>query len=321
MARPLTERKPRCSVPGLSSPTSHPAAARGAAAAVSAFVIWGVFPLYWKLLEGIDSGELVGHRIVWSLLLIVPLLFVSRAWGEFRAAWRQPGLIARHALSGLLLSANWFTYVWGVLHGHVLQTSLGYFLVPLFNVGLGVLVLHERLRPWQTAALGLAAAGVALQILRFGDVPWLALIIAFTWGFYSLLRKRSPLGSLAGLGVETLLLAPFAGGWLVWGAFHGGGALGHVGWLKDALILGTGVVTAVPLLLFAYAARRLRLSTVGLLQYIGPSIQFGLGVFVFHEAFAAERWAAFGCIWAALAVYSFDTVRAARAEAAGPANS
>jgi len=199
-------------------------------------------------------------------------------------------------------------YVWGVNHGHVLETSLGYFLVPLVNVALGRLVLHERLRPVQWAAIACAAFGVALLLLRVGRLPWIALTLAATFGAYGLLRKKSPLGPLTGLGLETLLLAPFAGAFLLWQHHTGAGALGRVSTPEHLLLVSVGVVTAVPLLLFAYGARRIRLATLGLLQYIAPTVQFTLGVWVFHEAFSPERAAAFAFIWCGLALYTADNL-------------
>jgi chloramphenicol-sensitive protein RarD len=236
---------------------------------------------------------------------------------ELRAALRSRIALQWHALSGTLLTINWLVYVWGVNHGHVLETSLGYFLVPLVNVALGRLVLKERLRPAQWIAIGCAAVGVGLMLIQVGHPPWIALTLAATFGMYGLLRKKSPLGPLTGLGLETLLLAPFALAFLFWQQHTGAGALGRVSLGEHVLLVSVGVVTAVPLLLFAYGARRIRLSTLGLLQYIAPTVQFTLGVWVFHEPFSRDRAAAFVFIWCGLALYTADNLWAQR-RAPGP---
>ncbi len=223
--------------------------------------------------------------------------------------WRA---IGTHLLSATLLTANWLIYVWGVNTGHVIETSLGYFLVPLVNVAVGRFVLHEHLRRLQWTAIALAAAGVTLMIVQLGRPPWIALVLAGTWGCYSLMRKQSSLGSLAGLTVETLLLAPLALGFLAWQHQAGVGALGRVDLRTHALVLSAGVITAVPLLLFAYGARRIRLSTLGLLQYLAPSVQLGLGVWVYHEPFSRARVLSFSFIWAALVLYTVDNLLAQR---------
>lgn len=263
-------------------------------------------------MQGVAATELIAHRIVWSLVFLLAVL----AWQKNFAALR-PGLAGARALglnllASVLLTLNWGVYVWAVNAGHVIETSLGYFLVPLLNVAVGSLLLHERLRPAQWTAIGLAAAGVALLLFRVGHVPWIALTIAGTWTSYGLLKKKSPLGPIAGLTVETLLLFPVAAGLLAWWHFRGAGALGHVDARTQAFVLSAGVVTAIPLVLFAYGAQRIRLTTLGLLQYIAPSVQFLIGLFVYREAFDAARLQAFGLIWAGLVVYTADTFWAQR---------
>ncbi|MBI5381459.1 MAG: EamA family transporter RarD [Opitutae bacterium] len=282
---------------------------RGALAAGVCYVMWGLFPLYWKQLAAIDARELIAHRIVWSLAFVAAATTATGAWGTIRAALATRRSLAANLLTGALLSVNWLVFVWGVNHGHILETSLGYFLVPLVNVALGRLVLHEHLRPAQWAAIACAAAGVALQLLHVGRLPWIALALAATFGAYGLLRKRSPLGSLAGLTVETLLLAPLALAYLYWCHRQGTGALGRVSLREHAFVLSAGVVTAVPLLLFAYGARRIRLTTLGLLQYLAPTGSFLVGVFVYGEAFDHDRLLAFACIWLGLALYTADNLR------------
>lgn len=289
-----------------------PAPVRGVLAALGCYLLWGLVPLYWRQLAAIDAHELIAHRLVWTLVFTAPLLGWLGGWREARTAlssWRSFGL---NFLSSALLTTNWLVYVWAVNAGHVLETSLGYFLVPLVNVAIGWGVLHERLRPAQWGAIALAVAGVALELIHLGHLPWIALSIAATFGTYGLLRKQSPLGPLTGLTVETLLLAPFAAALLLWRLHAGTGALGHNPAGIELLVLSAGVITAVPLLLFADGARRLKLTTLGLLQYVAPTVQFALGVWVFHEGFNRERAQAFALIWAGLAVYSADALWAQR---------
>ena len=294
-------------VPGLSAETPTSRTVAGGWSAAAAFFIWGTVPIYWKQMQGVSAPELIAHRIVWSLVL----LLIVVAWQKNFAALR-PGLSGARAvglnlLASVLLTLNWGVYVWAVNAGHVIETSLGYFLVPLLNVAVGALALHEKLRPAQWTAIGLAAAGVALLLFRVGHVPWIALSIACTWTSYGLLKKKSALGPLAGLTVETLLLFPFAAGLLLWWHFQGTGALGRVDARTQAFVLSAGVVTAIPLVLFAYGAQRIRLATLGLLQYLAPSVQFLIGLFVYHEAFDAARFQAFGLIWVGLILYTADT--------------
>jgi chloramphenicol-sensitive protein RarD len=289
---------------------------RGLLAALGCYLSWGVVPLYWKQLAAVDAHELIAHRLVWSSVLLIPLLALRGGWGEALAVLRTARGFALNFLSSVLLTINWLVYVWAVNTGHVIECSLGYFLVPLINVALGRLVLHEKLRRAQWIAIGLAAAGVAVQLVRLGHLPWIALALAGSFGTYGLLRKQSPLGPLTGLAVETTLLAPVALGLLLWRAFTGIGALGHAPALTQGLVLITGVVTAIPLLLFAYGARRLKLTTMGLLQYAAPTVQFALGVLVYHETFTKERAQSFVLIWAGLVVYTADALWSARGRTA-----
>jgi chloramphenicol-sensitive protein RarD len=277
---------------------------KGVVAAITAYVLWGLFPLFWKALTGIDSLELIAHRVVWSLLFVAAVCHQQKTWPEVLRAFRERRLLGLHLLSGGLLSINWLSYVWAVTHDRVLEASLGYYLVPLFNVVAGRFLLKERLDWLQVAAVWVAAIGVALQFTKLDSIPWLALTVAVSWGGYGLLRKRSPLGSLTGLTVETALYTPFAGAFLLWLSFHGLGALGHVGAWRTVLILCAGVVTAVPLLLFASGARRLKFSTLGLLQYIVPSMTFSLAVFVYREPVDTGKLLSFVLIWIALVLYT-----------------
>ncbi|MDB6170520.1 MAG: RarD protein superfamily transporter [Verrucomicrobia bacterium] len=288
------------------------AAGRGALAAAGCYLAWGLFPIYWKQLGQVGATELIAHRHVWSLGFVLIVMAAGGGFSDLAAAVRSRTALQWHALSGVLLTVNWLVYVWGVNHGRVLETSLGYFLVPLINVALGRFVLHERLRPVQWAAIGLAVAGVVLLLVGVGRLPWIALTLAVTFGAYGLLRKKSPLGPLVGLGLETLLLFPFALAFLVWQQSTGQAALGRLGAKEHVMLVSAGVVTAIPLLLFAYGARRIRLATLGLLQYIAPTVQFVLGVWVYHEPFSRERAAAFVFIWTGLALYTADNLRSQR---------
>ncbi|MBL9198926.1 MAG: EamA family transporter RarD, partial [Opitutaceae bacterium] len=290
-----------------------PEAARGALAAAGCYLIWGLVPLYWRLLAGNDATELIAHRALWSLAFLAPLVAAQRLAGEIRAGLATPRALGANLLSAALLTGNWLVYVWAVNTGHVIESSLGYFLVPLVNVALGRFVLHERLRRLQWLAIACAAAGVLLMIAQLGRLPWIALGLAGTFGAYGLMRKKSPLGSLAGLTVEALLMAPCALALLLWQHHTGAGALGRADAATHALLVSSGVITAIPLLLFGYGARRIRLTTLGLLQYLGPTVQFALGVWVFHEPFSLGRASGFVLIWAGLALYTVDNLRGTRA--------
>ena len=297
-----------------SAPT--PAQTRGALTAALCYFLWGLVPLYWTQLAAVNAVELIAHRYVWSLLILLVLLAVRHDFAAVRSALRTPRGLGQNLVAALLLTSNWLVYVWGVNTGHVIECSLGYFLVPLVNVATGRFVLHEHLRPAQWLAIALAASGVLVMIFQLGRVPWIALIAAGSWGGYSLMRKRNPLGVVTGLAIETLLLVPFALAFIAWLAATGSGALGHADMRTHLLLLGTGIVTMVPLLLFAYSAKRIRLSTLGLLQYIAPSVQLVLGIWFYREPFARERAFSFGIIWAALALYTADNLLAQRRPAA-----
>lgn len=274
--------------------------------ATLAYVCWGLFPLYFHQVAQVPALEVVMHRTVWSLVLLLGVLAVRRHWAWLGAALRSPRVLGTFALSALLLAANWLTYVWAVHHQHVVDASLGYFILPLIHVAMGYAVLQERPRRGQWVAVALAALGVAWLTLQAGRLPWIALVLALTFGVYGLLRKTASLGALEGLALETLLLAPVAAVLLAWWGAQGQGALvqgppSQVAWLVLA-----GPATAIPLLLFAAGARRIPMATLGLLQYISPTLQFALGVWVFHEAFDPARLAGFVLIWAALVLYSVE---------------
>ncbi len=292
----------------------------GVLSAALAYAIWGLFPIYFRLLAALPAPDVLAHRVVWSGAFVLLLLAARRQWAWLRGVLRSPRVLGVFAASALLLSVNWLVYIWATAHGHVIDASLGYFITPLVNVLLGFAVLHERLRRAQWTAVTLAAAGVLWLAVQGGQVPWIALVLGCSFGGYGLLRKTAPLGALEGLALETMLLLPVALVWLVWVDWRGGGVFPAAGGgAIAALLVGLGPVTALPLLLFAAGARRLRLVTLGLLQYLAPSIQFVLGVWLFHEAFTPARLAGFSIIWAALLVYSADGLRAGRARAVEPA--
>jgi chloramphenicol-sensitive protein RarD len=282
----------------------------GLLAAAAAYILWGLFPIYIKLLGDLPPLEIVAHRSWWSLVLVLVVLGVLRRFAWLSDALRQPKTLATLALCSLLLSCNWLLYVWAVSSDRVLDASLGYFINPLINVALGYVVLHERPKPLQWAAVALAALGVLWLALGAGHVPWISLALAVSFGFYGLLRKTGSLGSLEGLTLETLMLAPLALGWIFWLSSQGQGHFGQGELRTDVLLLAAGPFTAIPLLLFAYGARRITLTTLGLLQYLGPSIQFLLGVYVYDEPFDDNRAVGFVLIWLALAVYSVASWRA-----------
>jgi chloramphenicol-sensitive protein RarD len=276
---------------------------------VAAYLIWGLLPMYLRLLRAVPAAEVLGHRSLWSALLLVVLVVAVRQAGTIRAA-ATGRVLALLAVSAALISVNWLVYIWAVANARVLEAALGYFINPLVNVALGVAVLRERVRPVQAAAIALAAAGVAAMALG-GGALWISLTLALSFGTYGLIRKTVAIDALGGLLIETLILAPFAAAALAWAWWDGSAAWGG-SFRVDALLAFTGVVTAVPLLLFALAARRLRYATLGLLQYLAPSLAFLQAVLLFGEPLRPVHLVTFGLIWAGCAVYAWDSVRAAR---------
>jgi len=295
----------------------------GVLAAVLAYTLWGILPIYWKALQAVPPPQILAHRTVWSLLLVLLLLAVRRQWARLAHIRSDPRLLLRFVASACLLGGNWFTYIWAVNAGHVVDSSLGYFINPLLSVLLGVLFLGERLRLWQGLSIGFALIGVLFLTLAYGAFPWIALTLAGTFGVYGLLRKTASLGSLEGLALETGLLSVPTLAYLVLLESGGSGAFVHAGLATSALLVGAGAVTAFPLLLFGYAARRVTLATVGILQYIAPTLQFLLGVLVYAEPFNRKRLIGFVAIWVALVIYSAEGLiverrrRAARRHPAG----
>ena len=290
--------------------SSQPGAA-GFAFGVGSYTLWGVLPLYIHLLKEVPALQVLAHRVLWSLGLLLLLILVLRRARTILAAARGRTLLLLVG-SALMIGINWIVYIWAVQNGHVLEASLGYFINPLVNVALGFAFLGERLRRFQAAAIAVAAAGVLVLALSGGGALWLSLLLALSFGFYGLLRKVAAIDALGGLTVETLLLAPFSIALLFHASQGGTNAFGQSTHL-DLLLALAGVVTALPLLLFAAAARRLPLATLGLLQYIAPSLQFAEAVLLFGEPVRTVHIATFALIWSGCALYAFDTIRAARA--------
>lgn len=289
----------------------------GLALGGGAYLLWGVLPLYFPLLSPAGAVEIIGHRVVWSLGFCLLLLTVTRGWAPYLAIFRNRRTLGLLSLAAALVAVNWTTYVYGVLSDQVVDTALGYFINPLVTVLLAVFVLGERLRIAQWVALGFGAAAVVVITLGYGRLPWIALTLAFSFGAYGLIKNRvgRTVTAVAGLAVETSVLFPVALGYLIWLGATGAGSFGaHGPWHVVALV-SSGVVTAVPLLMFGAAARRLPLSVIGMLQYIAPTLQFLLGVLVFGEQMPTARWWGFALVWLALVILTVDGVRAGRANA------
>lgn len=282
---------------------------KGILYAAACYSAWGLFPLYFKALHAIPSIEILLHRMVWALVFLLLVLAWRKQWNWLPELVRQPKLLAGFAASALLLSANWFLYIWSINNDRIIDASLGYFMTPLVNVFLGFVLLKERLRHVQWAAVACAALGVIWLSLQTGHPPWIALVLATTFGMYGLLRKTAALGALEGLSLETMLLFPFALAYLVYLALHGQSAFISAPTQTQLLLLAAGPITAIPLLMFAAAARRIPMATLGLMQYISPSLQLLIGVWLYHEQFSHERMLGFIGIWAGLALYSIDGLR------------
>jgi len=287
----------------------------GLAMALAVFLSWGLFPSYFKLLAGVPSTEVLSHRIVWSAVVMVLLLPLGGGVADFRRALRDRRVVGLIGLSALLIGINWLTYVSTIADGHVLEASLGYFLAPLANVALGRLVLGERLTPLQMVACGLAVGAVAALALGTEGEIWRAIVLAISFGFYGLVRKTVRVEALPGNALECFLLVPFAAAYLVWCAGRGSSHFGPAVPGISTLLALSGVITAVPLIAFAAAARRLKLSTLGLMQFVTPSMVFLLGAFVYGEPFGLAKLACFAAIWTALALYARETLRLTRAPA------
>jgi len=288
---------------------------RGIWFGVGAYASWGVFPLYWKLLSDVPVFQVISHRVLWSSLLLGVVVAASGQGPALRASLGNRKVWKSYATAAFLIAVNWFAFVWAVNSGFIVETSLGYFINPLLSVLLGVFVLGERLRPGQWLAVALAASGVLYLTLSLGQVPWISLLLATTFAFYGLVKKRAPLGAVQGLTLETGMLALPALAFLAWSEHAGVGALGHSSSTTTALLVGAGAVTTMPLLMFATAAQRIPMLWIGILQYIAPSLQLTIGVFVFGEPFPPERLAGFSLVWAALAVFAVEGIHAHRSAA------
>jgi chloramphenicol-sensitive protein RarD len=275
---------------------------------VGAFLIWGLLPLYLRQMHAVPALQIMSHRLVWCCVFVMAWLAARGQLGGVRSALADRATVLKLSASAVLISINWITYVWGVNNGHVVESSLGYFINPLVNVLLGVVILSERLNRAQWTAVTIATLGVIWLTVQAGRLPWIALTLAASFGTYGLIRKVVKVDAITGLATETLLIAPFGLAFLVWSEYTGSGVLGHGPYWLDAMLIGGGIVTAIPLALFAYGARRIPYSTVGLVQYIGPTIQLLLGVFLWHEPFERARLIGFALIWTALAIYAVDGV-------------
>lgn len=286
---------------------------KGIWSGVAAYAMWGFFPIYWKLLQQVPALQLLGHRIGWSFGLLTVYILISRQWEDFRVKAFNRGTIGIYAIAGILLSINWLIYVWGVNAGFIVETSLGYFINPLLSVLFGVIFLRERLRPMQWIPVVLAAIGVIYLTVTYGRLPWIALSLAFSFGLYGLVKKLSPLGSVYGLTLETGIVFPIALVYLAIVQSSGTGAFLHDGLTVDLLLIGAGIVTTIPLLMFASAAKQIPLNMIGVLQYLAPTIQFLIGVFIYKEAFDTTRLIGFSIVWLALIIFWVENIMAHRA--------
>lgn len=296
---------------------SKPVDRRGLWTAAGAFVFWGLMPLYWHLLKAVPSLQIVLHRMLWGALLVAAWLFLTRGRHWLHDTLAQPRAAWLLAVSGLLIATNWGLYVWAVNAGHVIETSLGYFINPLLNVLIGVLLLGERLNRVQWTSVAIAAVGVLWLTFNYGSFPWIALVLAGSFGLYGLIRRKVDVGPVRGLGVESLYLLPIAVALLVWTG-EGGGLFGDWGLALTLLLVLGGALTALPLIGFAYAVRRIPFTLVGLLQYIAPTLQLLCGVFFFGEAFGPDRAIGFTFIWIALAIFATDGLVRARRRVVAP---
>ena len=278
---------------------------------VSAYTLWGLFPIYWPLLEPANPVEIVSHRAVWTLVFCFIILWLTKTLKSTLALLKRPKIVAGLFLGSILISINWIIYIYAATSGHVVEASLGYYINPIVVIATGVLILKEKMRPLQWVSVGVATLGVAVLTLDYGRLPWIALGLAFSWGGYGLVKKQLGLGALEGLSIETLISSGAYLAYLIWLGNQGAGQFG-VSWKITLLFIGGGAVTAIPLLLFNGATNRLPLTLIGLLQYITPTIQFSIGVWYFNEDMPAARWIGFVIIWIALVALAFDLVKSGR---------
>jgi chloramphenicol-sensitive protein RarD len=275
---------------------------------IGAYAAWGLFPIYWKWLHAVPAPQLLAHRIVWSFALLAVVISVLRQWRAFRAEAWHARTLRMYFIAAVLLSINWLTYVWAVNAGYIVETSLGYFINPLLSVVLGVVILHEHLRRAQWIAVGLAAAGVIYLTLAYGAPPWIALTLAFSFGLYGFVKKTAPLGALHGLTLETAILFVPMLLYLIFAEVRGDGVFLHTDGVSTLLMIGAGLVTVVPLLMFAASVRLIPLSLIGILQYIAPTLQFLIGVVIFKEPFTPTQLIGFGLVWLALVVFTSESL-------------
>jgi chloramphenicol-sensitive protein RarD len=282
--------------------------------AIGAYALWGLLPIYWKLLNHVPVMQLLSHRILWSFVTIMVVILLSRQWHMFRKAISNRHVLGIYLVTALLVGLNWLIYVWAVQHGFVVETSLGYFINPLISVLMGVIFLRERLRIGQWAPIGIATLGVLYLTFSYGSLPWISLSLAFSWATYALVKKLAPLTSLFGLALETAVLLLPAFFYLIFVEGSSQGVFLHETPTSDLLLIGTGIATTVPLLLFALAVVRIPLSLTGILQYIAPTIQFLLGVFVFKEGFSRSQFIGFSLVWIALILFAVEGLVTFRAK-------
>jgi chloramphenicol-sensitive protein RarD len=289
---------------------------KGVLSGICAYLIWGFLPIYLKALQVVPSLQIMLHRIVWSFIFVMLVIVIRREWQRFKSSIFKLRVFLVYTLTAVLLALNWLIYIYGVNSGQVIETSLGYFINPLLSVALGVVILRERLRPMQWFPVGLAAIGVIYLTLQYGSLPWIALALAFTFGLYGLIKKIAPLGSLHGLSLETGILFIPAVIYLLYAENQASGAFGHLGITITILLVLVGVITALPLLLFGYAARTIPLTLLGILQYIAPTFQFLLGVYLYQEPFTVTRLVGFIFIWLALLIFTLEGVYTRRKQIA-----
>ena len=278
---------------------------------ISAYSLWGAFPLYWPLLEPANPLEIVSHRAIWTLVFCFIVLAATKALKSTLATLKRPKIAARLFLTSLLISINWLVYIWATNNGHVVEASLGYYINPLIIIGFGVILLKEKMRPLQWVAVTIASIGVLVLTIDYGRLPWIALTLAVSWGSYGLIKKQLGLGALEGLAIETFISAFFYLGYLIYIGNQGTGQFGHH-WGLTLLLMSAGAITAIPLLLFNGSATRLPFTTIGLLQYITPTLQFSVGVWIRHEDMPTARWVGFLIIWVSLTTLAIDLVRSGR---------
>ena len=278
---------------------------------VSAYGLWGLFPLYWPLLKPAEALEIVSHRAVWTLVFCIIILGLTKALKSTITTLKRPRVALKLFAASFLISINWLVYIWATNSGHVVEASLGYYINPLIIIGFGVLLLKEKMRPLQWVAVSIASIGVLVLTIDYGRLPWIALTLAFSWGSYGLIKKQLGLGALEGLAIETFISAFFYLGYLIYIGNQGTGQFGN-SWGLTILLMSAGAVTAIPLLLFNGSTNRLPFTTIGLLQYITPTLQFSVGVWVRHEDMPTARWVGFLIIWIALTTLALDLVKSSR---------